>query len=41
MQAENIAINWAFPICNLRRPTPTLSRARDFIEVANFQLPID
>src|SRR5438067_7275234 len=41
MQAENIAINLAFPICNLRRPTPTLSRARDFMEVANFQLPID
>ena len=37
-RAENIAKNQAFPICNLHLPTPTMSRARDFIGVANCRL---
>ena len=39
MQSENIAKNWAFPICNLEVPTPSSLRARDFIGVANCRLP--
>src|SRR4029453_7391631 len=35
-RVENIAKNCGFPMCNLGLPTPTSSRARDFIGVANF-----
>src|SRR5258705_8679852 len=34
-RVENMAKTQAFPICNLNLPTPTSSRARDFIGVAN------
>ena len=39
--SQNIAKNFSFPICNLQRPTPTSSGARDFIGVANCRLLIE
>src|SRR5437867_11399564 len=37
---ENIAKNLGFPISNLRLATPTSSRARDFIGVANLSISL-
>src|SRR6266536_5489809 len=37
-RVENIAKNCGFPMCNLRLATPTSSRARDFIGVANLSI---